>query len=67
MLDPSDASTSTEDPLEDSHETGGTNSSIIQHFHHGAIHSPLSKSMEDFLFDRFSTKLEDPLTGRRIR
>lgn len=67
MLNPTDAQSSTQAPREDSHETGGTNSRIIQRSQHGEIRSPLSKSTEDFLLDRFSTTLEDPLTGLRIR
>jgi hypothetical protein len=39
----------------------------IRRFQHGEIGDPLPGSMEDVLLDRFSKKLEDPLTGRRIR
>lgn len=34
---------------------------------HGETSDSLPESIEEFLRDRFSTKLEDPHTGRRIR
>ncbi len=34
---------------------------------HGETSDSLPESIEEFLRDRFNTKLEDPHTGRRIR
>ena len=53
--------------FEHSEATVGTNSSGILHSAHGEMSDPLPGSMEEFIRDRFSTKLEDPRTGRRIR
>lgn len=53
--------------LEHSEATVETNSSGILCSEHGEMSDPLPGSMEEFILDRFSTKLEDPHTGRRIR
>lgn len=34
---------------------------------HGETNDPSPQSIKEFIRDRFSTKLEDPHTGRRIR
>ena len=34
---------------------------------HGETSDPSPQSIEEFIHDRYSTKLEDPHTGRRIR
>ena len=53
--------------LEGSEATVETNSSGSLCSEHGETSDPLPGSMEEFIRDRFSTKLEDPHTGRRIR
>ena len=53
--------------LEHSEATVGTNFSDILHVEHGETNAPLPGSIEEFIRDRFSTKLEDPRTGRKIR
>ena len=53
--------------LERSEATVRTSSNGILHSEHGEMSDSLSEAMEEFIRDRFSTKLEDPHTGRRIR
>ena len=53
--------------LEHSEATVGINFSDILHAEHGETNAALPGSIEEFIRDRFSTKLEDPRTGRKIR
>lgn len=53
--------------LEHSEATVVPNSSGILHAEHDEVSDSLPEAMEEFIRDRFSTKLEDPHTGRRIR
>jgi hypothetical protein len=53
--------------LEYSEATAGTNSSDILHAGHDETSDPSPGSIEEFIRDSFSTKLEDPRTGRKIR
>ena len=53
------------DSPERSEATADTNSSGIFHSKHSEMSDPLPGSMEEFIRDRFSTKLEDPRTGRK--
>jgi hypothetical protein len=54
------------EPLEHSEATAGTNSSGILDAEHDETSDPFPMSIEEFIHDRFSMKLEDPHTGRRI-
>lgn len=57
----------TQDSLESSEETVKASSNGTLCSEHGETSDPLPGSIEEFIRDRFSTKLEDPHTGRRIR
>ena len=52
--------------LERSEATVDTNSSGILHSEHSEMSDSLPEAMEEFIRDRFSTKLEDPHTGRKV-
>lgn len=52
--------------LERSEATVDTNSSGILHSEHSEMRNSLPEAMEEFIRDRFSTKLEDPHTGRKL-
>ena len=67
MTDPRCDAVLTPESLEGSEATVETNSGGSLCSEHGETSDPLPGSMEEFIRDRFSTKLEDPHTGRRIR
>lgn len=67
MADPRGDQAPTQDSPESSEETVETSSSGTLCSEHGEMSDPLPGSVEEFIRDRFSTKLEDPHTGRRIR
>ena len=55
-----------QDALEGSEEITGTSSSKTLCAEHGETSDSLPGSVEEFIRDRFSTKLEDPRTGRKV-
>jgi len=60
-----------EKPIPESRErtitTAEPNSSDNRYCECDERSDPFPGSIEEFLLDRFSTKLEDPRTGRRVR
>jgi len=66
MTDPGCDEGLTQGSLEGSEAIEGTNSSSILCSEHGETSDLLPGSIEEFIRDRFSTKLEDPHTGRKL-
>jgi len=66
MTDPRGDQAPTQDSLEGSEAIVKTNSSGILCSEHGETSDSLPGSIDEFLYDRFSTKLEDPRTGRKV-
>ena len=67
MMDPRSDGGPMQEALNGAEEPVTMNPSGIVFSKHGEIRDPLPGSMDEFLLDRFSTTLEDPRTGRRIR
>ena len=66
MTDPQGDQAPIQDSLESSEDTVGTSSSGALCSEHGETSESLPVSIEAFIRDRFSTKLEDPHTGRKV-
>ena len=66
MTDPQGDQAPTQDSLESAEDTVGTSSSGILYSEQGETSDSLPGSIEEFIRDRFSTKLEDPHTGRKV-
>lgn len=66
MTDPQGDQAPTQDSLESAAETVETSSSGALCSEHGETSDSLPGSIEEFIRDRFSTKLEDPHTGRMV-
>ena len=66
MTDPRCDQAPTQDFLESAAETVGTSSGGALCSEQGETSDSLPGSIEEFIRDRFSTKLEDPHTGRKV-
>ena len=66
MTDPQGDQAPIQDSLESSEDTVGTSPGGTLCSEQGETSDSLPGSIEEFIRDRFSTKLEDPHTGRKV-
>lgn len=67
MADPRCEQRPIPESLERFEVTAETNLNEILNYEQSELTDDLPKSIDEFIRDRFSTKLEDPRTGRKVR